>query len=90
MRQLVELHGGTVTAESPGAGEGTTFKVILPVMSVHRELIVVVLEGRGAEVVAVESAVEALEELERQRFDVLVSDIGMPEVDGYALIEKVR
>jgi len=129
VRQLVELHGGTVTAESPGAGEGTTFKVILPVMSVHRELsdremtrpvagslpltnrlpslddlqvlvvddepdarelIVVVLEGRGAEVVAVESAVEALEGLERQRFDVLVSDIGMPEVDGYALIEKVR
>ncbi len=38
VRQLVELHGGTVTAESPGAGEGTTFKVILPLMSVHHEL----------------------------------------------------
>src|SRR6185369_2850310 len=31
VRQLVELHGGTVTAESPGAGAGTTFKVMLPV-----------------------------------------------------------
>lgn len=40
--------------------------------------------------VAVESAVEAVEEMERQRFDVLISDIGMPLMDGYALIEKVR
>jgi CheY-like chemotaxis protein len=54
-----------------------------------RELIAAVLAGRGAEVVSVGSAVEALEEMERQRFDVLVSDIGMPSMDGYALIEKV-
>jgi PAS domain S-box-containing protein len=127
--QLVELHGGTVTAESPGAGKGTTFKVTLPLLSVHqelndvdmtrtfiasktltdwqpsladlrvlvvddepdaRDLIAAVLTGRGAEVVAVESAGEALEEMERQRFDVLVSDIGMPLMDGYGLIEKIR
>jgi PAS domain S-box-containing protein len=129
VRQLVELHGGTVEVASPGRGEGTTFKVILPLMSVHhepgdvrrtclliesnsltdgqpslddlrvlvvddepdaREFVTVVLTGRGAEVVSVGSAGEALEEMERQRFDVLVSDIGMPEVDGYALIEKIR
>jgi PAS domain S-box-containing protein len=129
VRQLVELHGGTVKAESPGDGEGTTFKVILPLMSVHhelrdvrgtypligsdpvtdwqpslndlrvlvvddesdaRELIKVVLAGCGAEVVTVPSAGEALAEMERGRFDVLVSDIGMPEMDGYALISKIR
>jgi len=55
-----------------------------------RELIVAVLAWRGEVVVSVDSAVEALEEMERQRFDVLVSDIGMPSMDGYALIEKVR
>ena len=55
-----------------------------------RELIAAVLTGRSAEVVSVESAGEALEEMERQRFDVLVSDIGMPLMDGYALIEKIR
>jgi PAS domain S-box-containing protein len=39
VRHLVELHGGTVTVESEGAGQGTTFKVSLPLMIVHqREL----------------------------------------------------
>ncbi|HXM34993.1 MAG TPA: ATP-binding protein [Pyrinomonadaceae bacterium] len=129
VRQLVELHGGTVTAESPGAGGGTTFKVMLPVRTVDhkpsdlektramtgnkppsdrqpslsdllvlivddeqdaRELVAAVLMGRGAEVVAVGSALEALAEMERQRFDVLVSDIGMPVMDGYALISAIR
>jgi PAS domain S-box-containing protein len=130
VRQLVELHGGTVTAESPGAGAGTTFKVILPVKSVQhdlndvkktpqpiiegnnptesepalngvrvlvvdderdsREFVAAALMMRGAEVVSLGSAIEALEEMERQPFDVLVSDIGMPEMDGYWLINKVR
>lgn len=127
--QLVELHGGSVTAQSPGVGLGTIFKVVLPILSVRqelsdramprsligsktlatqqpslaelrvlvvddepdaRDLIEAVLTGRGAEVVSVESGAEALEEMERQRFDVLLSDIGMPLLDGYALIEKVR
>lgn len=129
VRELVELHGGTVTAESPGAGEGTTFKVILPLISIRhelrdvelmrpmiarrnatsqqplldhvrvlvvddeqdtRELVAAVLMGCGAEVVSVESASEALAEMERQRFDVLLSDIGMPSMDGYGFIAKVR
>jgi CheY-like chemotaxis protein len=41
-------------------------------------------------VTAVASAAEALREMERTRYDVLLSDIGMPGEDGYALIEKVR
>ena len=45
---------------------------------------------QGAEVVHFGSAIEALEEMERRTFDVLVSDIGMPEMDGYWLINKVR
>ena len=129
VRQLVELHGGTVSAESPGEGEGSTFKVRLPVRSVQhapddransvvkvpdevstkpvpsldgvnvlvvdddrdsRELVTVVLKGSGAEVVSVTSAIEALRELELKRFDVLLSDIGMAEMDGYALISQIR
>ena len=130
VRQLVELHGGTVTAESPGAGAGTTFKVVLPVTIVpadisdreetsqsgiersistnpqpalngvrvlvvdderdSRELVAAALKVDGAEVVCLESAIEALEEMERRPLDVLLSDIGMPEMDGYWLIKKVR
>jgi CheY-like chemotaxis protein len=55
-----------------------------------RELIAAVLMGSGAEVDAVDSGLEALEEVERQRFNVLISDIGMPEMDGYTLIKKIR
>ena len=132
VRQLVELHGGSVTAESLGEGAGATFKVILPVTNVtqdlnevekkvqptfaanspterdpqpslnglrvlvvddeldSRELVVAVLMMRGAEVVSCGSAIEALDEMKRQPFDVLVSDIGMPEMDGYGLINEVR
>lgn len=129
VRQLVELHGGTVKGMSPGAGQGATFKVILPLLSGNHEpgdaemmrplvmsnllpdwqpslnelrvlvvddepdaraLVAVMLTGRGAEVVSVGSAVEALAEIERRRFDVLVLDIGMPEMDGYALIREIR
>ena len=129
VRQLVELHGGTVSAESPGEGEGSTFKVRLPVRGVRhepddransvvkipdevltkpvpsldgmnvlvvdddwdsRELVTVVLKASGAEVVSVTSAIEALRELALRRFDVLLSDVGMAEMDGYALISQIR
>jgi len=49
-----------------------------------------VLRDHGAKVAGVRSALEALEALEKLRPDVIVSDIGMPEVDGYALLRKVR
>jgi len=55
-----------------------------------RELIEWVLKRVGAEVTAVGSAREALEVLEREKPQVLVSDIAMPEEDGYALLKKIR
>jgi PAS domain S-box-containing protein len=55
-----------------------------------RQWISTVLKESGAEVIAVGSVSEALEALELQRPDVLVSDIGMPGEDGYALIRKIR
>ena len=129
VRQLVELHRGKVTAESSGANAGTTFKVMLPLPSVHeipkaaeitepknernspttaqyslngllvlvvdderdtRELVGTLLMTCGAEVVSVGSASEALDQMERQRFDLLISDIGMAQMNGYDLISKIR
>jgi PAS domain S-box-containing protein len=55
-----------------------------------REMVRRVLVASGAEVVIADSVREALAKLEQQRPDVLVSDIGMAEEDGYSLIRKVR
>jgi PAS domain S-box-containing protein len=55
-----------------------------------RLLIARILEGRGAKVTCATSATEALQHLQAQIFDVMLSDIGMPGMDGYQLIRKVR
>jgi PAS domain S-box-containing protein len=120
VRQLVEAHAGTITAESPGEGLGATFTVRLPLLNVEpeikqtddlpqqaldltgirvlavdddpdaRDLLTVLLAQYGAEVLTVTSAAEVLANLESFQPDVLVSDIGMPEVDGYSLIQQIR
>jgi signal transduction histidine kinase/CheY-like chemotaxis protein len=55
-----------------------------------REIAAAVLTAAGARVRTARSAPEALEALAGQRYSVLVCDIGMPEMDGYALIRRVR
>ena len=124
VRQIVELHGGTVWVESPGEDQGATFIVRLPLLSSNLEkdkdenqslgftsdgsslaglrVLVVddetdsrnftafVLEQEQAEVLALSSALEALQKLERYNPDVLLTDIGMPDMDGYMLIRQVR
>ncbi|HEY9812095.1 MAG TPA: ATP-binding protein, partial [Candidatus Sericytochromatia bacterium] len=55
-----------------------------------RELLIAILGDYGAEVTAVSSASEAFEVLQTLQANVLVSDIGMPNEDGYALIRKIR
>jgi len=121
VRHLVELHGGTIQAESPGEGQGATFTVRLPLMphpslqnldhqqsepplnlqgmkilvvdddTDTREFLTFLLEQQyEANVTAVTSALEAISTLTQYRPDVLVSDIGMPEMDGYMLLRQVR
>jgi CheY-like chemotaxis protein len=55
-----------------------------------REYVAFVLEQEGATVTSVSSAAEALSALTQVQPDVLVSDIGMAEVDGYMLMRQVR
>ncbi len=55
-----------------------------------RELIREVLKECRSEVVMCRSAAEALEALEQHRPDILISDLGMPDEDGYSLISKIR
>jgi len=118
-RQLVELHGGTIEAESPGEGLGATFTVKIPITSTiemipkdktstqslnlsglqilvvdddpdSRDFVAFVLEEAGASVVSFSSAIEALKIISQVKPDILVSDIGMPEMDGYMLIREMR
>lgn len=54
------------------------------------ELLKVVLESSGAEVKAVDRSLKAVEELSKSRFDLMISDLGLPEMDGHDLIRQIR
>jgi CheY-like chemotaxis protein len=126
VRHLVEAHGGTVVAESPGEGRGATLTVTLPLVSAKRpalepdraelqprastagaalqglrvlvvdddpdtcELLGIVLREEGADVHTVQSVRAAVADLAPFRPHVLLSDVGMPQEDGYALIRRIR
>jgi len=55
-----------------------------------REFVAFVAEQAGAKVTAVGSAIEALQLLSTTPFDILLCDIGMPDMDGYMLVRQVR
>jgi PAS domain S-box-containing protein len=55
-----------------------------------REMLAALLEASGARPILGESAESALEVLRRERPDLLIADIAMPEVDGYELMRRVR
>jgi PAS domain S-box-containing protein len=126
VRHLVELHKGTISAQSPGSGQGATFTVKLPLLQDNRgnrgnrettgeisssvastplaglKVLVVddeadtrnflsfMFEEYGAIATAVASVDEALAVLEQAKADILISDIGISEQDGYTLIRKLR
>lgn len=91
---------GTEAPRAPDAGVAPRAKpkprlAGLRILSVDddpntREMLQEVLERAGAEVTSAASAREALEKLQSLRPEVLVSDIGLPEEDGYDLVRKVR
>lgn len=119
VKQLAELHGGDVRAESEGAGKGARFTVKIPLYTpgvsalpvektgatgaLNSKFILVVddspettemlgklLELEGAFVDIATSGKEALEISRQKRFDLVVSDISMPDMDGYQLLRSLR
>ena len=124
-RQIIELHGGTIRAESEGEGLGSAFTVELPVLNLQsgqsvpagtppadvmpkvprldsvrllivdddqdaRQLLEAIFVQSGAAVTSVGIAAEALEQLALEKHDLVVSDIDMPNGDGYELIRAIR
>jgi PAS domain S-box-containing protein len=55
-----------------------------------RDLVQVILEQQGAQVTVAASAAEVLMLFDRQQPDILISDIGMPDMDGYMLMQQIR
>jgi signal transduction histidine kinase len=135
VKHLVEMHGGTIEAQSAGEGSGSTFTVRLPVQGAQtnkpgdkssrgpsdndgtpledsspppvrldglrvlvvddepdaRRMLFKVLEGVGARVLMADSASDALAKINGEHtIDVLVSDLGMPDQNGYDLIREIR
>jgi signal transduction histidine kinase len=122
VKHIVEMHQGTVTAASPGAGQGATFTVTLPLkldaeaaavkgtartngsdaplaglrivvaddQEDSRDLIDFLLTQQGAVVTGAASAAEAFAAVKGHPPDVLLSDIEMPDENGYAFIGRVR
>lgn len=119
VHHLVELHGGTVTAESAGEGQGATFTVNLPLISSPdfiasnsnsqtipnlegikilivddeadtREFLAFLLQQYGAIVTVAISAHDALAKFSDILPNILLSDLGMPLMDGYILIRQIR
>lgn len=131
VRKIVEMHGGTVLAESRGEGQGASFTLKIPLLpqiekspankskrpgQVHEkkaafdypreinglrvllvdddastlEMLTAVLNHGGAEVRHSTAAAPALEVLQKWKPDILLSDIAMPDKNGYWLIAQVR
>jgi PAS domain S-box-containing protein len=128
VKQLIEMHGGSIVAASDGPNHGAVFSISLPLAvdaqapvdgisldelpaaqpialrvlhglkvllvedeSDARELVRRVLVDRGAKVLAAACAADAVTCLKNSGpVDVMVSDIGLPDEDGYALIQRLR
>ncbi|XYJ08910.1 ATP-binding protein [Telluria sp. B2] len=130
VKHLIEQHGGTVRADSPGEGLGASFSIELPLAKAApqatrsraalvgtpapatpeltlrdlkgasvlvvdddrdaRELIARILTDCNARVRIAASAREAFDVLRADLPDILISDLGMPEVDGLELLSWVR
>ena len=92
---LITEGGRSTAVDGPGAESPLPGLDDLNVLLVDddpdsREVLTMILGKCGARPVAAGSTVEALEALDRARFDVMVADIGMPGRDGYDLIRTVR
>ncbi|MCH7887262.1 MAG: response regulator [Candidatus Marinimicrobia bacterium] len=58
--------------------------------STVRKFVSFALKSMGIEVVAASDGIDALEKLSTERFDLVITDLNMPHLDGYELISSIR
>ena len=123
VQQLVQLHGGTIQAESDGPTKGSRFTVRLPLMADRASLVLSpsaaasavqlklppgtsflivddsedtirmleqLLKMSGANVTTASNGADALRIASQNEFDVILSDISMPEMDGFEFLQRLR
>ena len=120
VRQLVQLHGGTISAQSDGPNKGSQFTIRLPLLReiatpsrvnagvvelevfAAKSFLVVddsedtiamlteLLRVAGANVTTATNGADALRIAEENEFDVILSDISMPEMDGFEFLQRLR
>jgi len=115
-RQLIEMHGGTLSAESPGIGFGSTFRIVLPAKASTNQaspspyalqnpkfrILIVddyvdvaqslaqVFESEGHEVEVAYNGMEALEKAQLFCPQLMIIDIGLPDISGYDVAKRLR
>jgi CheY-like chemotaxis protein/nitrogen-specific signal transduction histidine kinase len=115
---LIELHGGSISAESEGRGKGANFRVLLPLSARPtnraatdqpgakgqqrlRVLIIddspdvatslqFLLKHAGHEIAVAPDGTRGIEAARRVAPDVILCDIGLPDIDGYAVAQSLR
>jgi PAS domain S-box-containing protein len=119
VRQLVEIHGGTIKAASDGIGQGSSFTVRLPAPSIDSsatesaltesalptpkfrilvvddyadaaESLMMLLQAEGHEVEAADCGLKAIEQAHLFQPQVVLLDIGLPDLDGYEVAKRLR
>jgi CheY-like chemotaxis protein len=118
-KRLVEMHGGTIEATSPGLGQGTTFAVRLPILADalpagpatpegdavsprarrilvvddnrdHADSLEMLLALRGNTVRTAYEGAEGVRVAEEFRPDVILLDLGLPDIDGCEACRRIR